>query len=380
MGSTAKKWIGGLFLLLTPFWIGTAWGRPKSPVLIRSWVAKLKQNSFFNRRPFQFASPTVADNKVFVGIAREKFYAVDAKRGKKVWQFKTQGPVHAKARVLDQVVYFADLEGVAYALEAQSGKPIWMTRIGAPVMAAPLVVADKVYVSSLDKALTCLDRKQGGLLWQVNFGNRDPEFTMKGSSDPVLFGSNILIGYSDGMILAHHLEGGQIAWAKQFGDPFEEFHDVDAEIRFYPPLLISESESRAYVTSADGGLFAFRPQDGTILWRSPVGGVNDVVIADPYLYVTAKGIVYCFQRESGKILWEQDLQIPEISSPAVYQNWLVVVATKGRLFVLDRNSGDIVYRWYVRGGSYGDPVIDGNRVYLLSNASRLYAFQFRGDQ
>lgn len=377
MAEASKKILAGLLLSLAFFWVGEGAARPKSPVLYRKWVVKLKQNSFLNRRPFQFASPTVKNDKVFVGIHNDKFYAVDALRGEKNWKFKTEGPVHSQAQVEGDSVYFADLEGVAYALSAQTGEPIWVTRIGAPVMSAPLIVADKVYLTSLDKTLTCLDRQSGAILWQVNFGHRDPEFTLKGSSDPVLFGNTILVGYSDGMLLAHRLEDGHIAWTKQLGGAFEEFHDIDSSVRFFQPEVIAESETLGYVTSADGTLFAFRPQDGGILWQAPVGSVNDVVIADPYLYVTAKGIVYCFQLKSGKILWEQDLQISGISSPAVYQNWLVVVATKGRLFVLDRNSGDIVYRWYVRGGSYADPVIANQRVYLLSNASKLYAFQFR---
>lgn len=378
MASIAKRFLIVGLILVSLFGSETVWAKKgQTNIVFRKWVVKLKQNSFWNRRPFQFASPAVAEDKVFVGVHRDLFYAVDAKRGKKLWKFNTQGPVHAQARVQDNIVYFADMEGIAYGLDGASGKAKWMTRVGAPVMSAPLVLADRVYVSSLDKTLTCLDRKTGNIFWQVNFGNRDSGFTIKGSSNPTLFGEMILIGYSDGMILAHRLTDGQIVWAKQFGDPFAEFHDVDGEVQFSVPQLIADSETKAYVTSADGQLFAFHPQTGAIFWQAPVGSVNDVALADPYIYVAARGIVYCLQKETGQVLWEQDLDTAEISSPVIYRDWLAVVATKGRIFFLDRNSGDILYRWYVRGGSYADPVAAGNRLYLLSNAGKLYAFQFR---
>ena len=135
----------------------------------------------------------------------------------------------------------------------------------------------------------------------------------------------------------------------------------------------------AYVPSADGNLFAIHPENGKTVWRTAVGGVNDVVLTDPFLYVTAGGVIHCFNAATGQILWEQDLNLPEISSPVLYGNWLAVIATKGQLYFLNRLTGDIHHSWHVKGGSYGDPVVNDNLLYVLSNAARLYAFEFKGE-
>ena len=347
--------------------------KPKHSFISGHWVVKLKQNSYFNRRPFQFASPTVSGDQVFVGVHREIFYGVDAKKGKKIWQFRAQGPIHAAAAVSDDAVYFADTKGTVYALEKKSGKPIWLSKVDGPVLSKPFIAGDKLYIVTLTKELSCFDRKEGKLLWQENSSVRDSGFTIQGSADPIAVGPFLLVGYSDGSLVAHRLENGKVGWSKQLGDSFEEFHDVDST----PFIAQDEKNTTVYVSSADGKLFAFNPQNGAVVWEAPIGGVNDAVVADSFLYVTAGGVVYCLQAKNGQTLWEQDLQLPEISSPAVYKDWIVVAATKGRAYFLDRKNGDILYSWYVRGGSYSDPVVDGNQVFILSNAARLYSFQFR---
>lgn len=374
MVQISKKVFIGLFLIsLCILLSGPSLAKPKHSFVVRKWVVKLKQNSYFNRRPFQFASPAPFDDKVFVGIHREIFYGIDAKKGKKVWKFKTEGPIHSQARVEGDIVYFADMKGTVYALDKNTGKPVWRNKPTGPVMSAPLIAQNKVCVVSLTKELSCLDLKDGHILWQQTHGTRETEFTIKGSADPVLVGDLILVGFSDGALAAYSIHEGILRWAKQLGNPFQEFHDVDST-----PFIVKGLQGEvAYVSSADGRLFALNPQNGQILWDADVGGVNDAFFAEPFLYVTAGGVVYCFKAKSGEILWEQDLEIPESSSPVVYKDWLVVVATKGRAYFLDKNSGDILYSWYVRGGSYSDPVMEGKRVYILSNAGRLYAFEFK---
>lgn len=372
MDTITKRIISSVVVLFCFFTVFNLQAGQKGSFVTHKWVVKLKQNSFFNRRPFQFASPVFKNGKIFVGVAQEIFYGIDGKRGKKLWKFQTGSPVYAQAAADETAVYFADMEGVVYALDQNTGKPIWMTKAGGPIMSAPLVVGDKLYVVSLLKELVCLDLKAGKILWEESFGTRDSGFTIQGSADPVLFDSLILVGYSDGTLVAHHAADGSIAWTKQLGDRLNEFHDVDST-----PFVVSSAEGTlAYVSSTDGKLFALNPENGKTAWQAEAGGVNNAFVSDSFLYTTQGGKVSCFEAKTGNILWEQSLEVPEFSSPIVYKDWVVVSATKGKTYFLDKKGGDVLYSWYVRGGSYGDPVLADNQIYLLSNASRLYDFQF----
>lgn len=361
--------IASSFFCLAAFFSVPAIAKPKHQMVWRKWVVKLRANSLSNKRPFQFAAPVTDGETVFVGVHRGVFYAVHARRGKKLWRFHTQGPIHARAALAGDRVFVPDAKGFVYALNKKDGRLEWRTEVGSEIMSAPLVHENKLYIVTLAKELAALNLSDGTLLWKRSVGSRDSGFTVRGSADPVFIGGNLLVGYSDGTLVAHDPESGSVRWTKNLGDRIRDFHDVDST------LVVSGS--LAYLTSADGKLFALNPNDGSIVWQAQSGGANEVAVADSFLYVTADGVVSCFKAESGQILWEQDLQVPGLSSPAVYGPWLVVAATQGKMFFLDRNTGDIVNFWHVKGGSFSDPLLDGQWLYLLSNSARLYRFEFK---
>lgn len=335
----------------------------------RKWVVKLRANSLSNRRPFQFATPVTDGETVFVGVHGGIFYAVHARRGRKLWRFHTQGPIHARAALTADSVFAADTKGFVYAFNKKDGRLLWRTEAGGEIVSAPLVHGNKLFVVTLAKELTALNLQDGTLLWKRSYGSRDSGFTVRGAADPVLAGGNLLIGYSDGTLAAHDPETGNVRWVKNLGDRIRDFHDVDAA------LVVSGN--LAYLSSADSKLFALNPNDGSIVWQAEGGGANEAGLSENFLFVTADGAVSCFKADTGQILWEQDLHVPGLSAPAVFGPWLVAAATQGKMFFLDRNTGDIVNFWHVKGGSFGDPVIEGKWLYLLSNSARLYRFEFK---
>lgn len=372
MVSTSKKFVAAAALslfLLAGFFSAPLNAKPKHQMVWRKWVVKLKANSWTNKRPFQFAAPVTDGETVFVGVHRGIFYAVHARRGKKLWHVRTQGPIHARAALTASRVFVADAKGFVYAFNKKDGHLEWQTSIGGEMMSAPLVHENKLYIVTLAKELAALNLQDGTILWKRTYGSRDLGFTVRGAADPVLVGGNLLVGYSDGTLAAHDPETGNVRWVKNLGDRVRDFHDVDA-------TLVAAGDL-AYLASADGKLFALHPGDGSVVWQAQTGGVNEAAPADSFLYATADGIIHCFQADTGQILWEQDLQVPELSSPAVYGPWLVVVATQGKMYFLDRKTGDITNFWHVKGGSFSDPVMDGKWLYLLSNSARLYRFEFK---
>lgn len=370
MVETAKR----LLIVFILFGVAAVYAKPVTRPRVdtsfvhRKWVVKLKQNSLMNRRPFQLATPVVDGSTLYVGVERGLFYAVDIPRGRKLWTYGTQGGIEAKAAVQGGTVFVPDIKGNVYAFDKTSGKVLWVVNLGEEILSTPLYHDDKLYVVTLDKELFLLDPEKGTVLGQVRQRTKDIGFTIRKSADPVYVNGRILVGYSDGTLVAHNPEDGRVQWVKQLGDRSGEFHDVDATI-----LIAGKA---AYVSSADNRFFALNPANGEILWEAPMGNVNNALLYEDFLYVTANGIIYALKPDSGEMVWEQNLKVPEISSPAVYGKWLAVVATNGKVYFLDRIKGDILHGWFVKGGGYSDPVFSGNRLFLLSNASRLYSFEF----
>lgn len=332
-------------------------------------MEKLKKSTFWNHRPYQFASPLLVDNIVYVGCDAGFFYGIDASREKKLWKFKTGGPVHGRAAFADGEVYFGDTEGEVYALDAATGQKKWNVTLDSEIMATPLVIGSSLYVATMSGRLYALDRAGGTERWHTASDEREFGFSVREASSPIEVNGMIIVGTSTGELKAMRVSDGGVVWTTQLGNFQAQVYDVDST-----PLY---ANGRLYAATADGALFCLDPQSGKVIWDSRAGGNGDLTFRDGRLYSTGKGSLYSIDPESGMIGWQQEFETGEISSPAAGDGFVAVVSTRDKFSIVESTSGDVAYERYVGKGSYGDPVISGNMVYLLDNTGRLYAFKVR---
>lgn len=332
----------------------------------RRKVVRLKKPSFIDRKPVQFATPAVQGVRLYVGSNAGMFYAVDIVRNRKVWDISTEGGVESPAAVSGDSVYVGDIKGYAYSFDAEAGKINWKMRLGNEVLGAPLVVGNRVYFVTLDGRLFALDRSTGAEIWHTDAMERQVGFTVRRQSSPAYYKGMIIYGTSRGTLVAYR-EDASLAWVRSLGAPYGQVVDVDCR-----PLVI---DNLLYATSAEGQLHCLDPRSGAILWSVKAGGVNDLLYHGGMLYATGEGVLSAVEPASGTVLWEQNLETAEISSPAGGDNYVAVMSTKDKLYLIDQKSGDIVFERYVRRGSYGDPIVVGDTLYVLANTSRLFSFK-----
>lgn len=333
---------------------------------------KLKKSTFWNKKPFQFSTPLIVDSKLFIGVDAGVFYGVDADKVKKLWQYKTEGPVQAQASSDGSVVYFGDAKGYAYALDGANGSEIWKVSVEAPILAAPLILNDRVFFVTDTGRLVALGKDNGQEILRTESIEKSIGFSIKRASNPVWSDGLIIFGTAPGALVAYR-ENGNLAWVRQLGDRQEMVSDVDSR-----PLI---DGGRIYVASADRNVFCLEHAGGNILWSTPdVGGPSDVVLENGKLYATGGGILAAINPADGDAMWEQDFETPEVSSPAVFQKIIAVITTYGKLYFVDDETGEIVYDRNIRKGSYGDPVFIGDHLYFISNTGRLFGFIVREKQ
>ena len=349
-----------------PVWPAAA---KEKPLVKRVWATMLKRNSLTNRKPFQLARPVIDGEQLFVGVHRGVFYSLNKRNGKRFWKFKMSGAIQMEAAVDNVAVYAGDTKGNLYALKKENGALLWVTGLDGELLAKPLLTADAVFVVTIDQTLSRLDLKTGQIVWQQKRDIDTRRFSIRKSADPVLVDGELWVGFADGSLNAYRPEDGKSLWSHQIGNRFEAFHDQDATIHL--------TDGRGVLSSADGRLELINLKTRKSIWESDVGGVNQSVSVQGQLYVAANGVLRALQAENGQTLWEYDFEVPEISAPILYKESVIVAGTEGKIHVLDRKTGNILFDWYIRGGALSDPVLDENRIYLLSNAARVYSFQFR---
>ena len=138
--------------------------------------------------------PTVAGGRVFFGARNGRVYALEAKTGCTVWEFKARSEVRTAIDVAPGAdgtrfaLYFGDTKANLYALDAATGKQLWRTKVdehpGATLTGSPVVHDGRVYagVSSIEEftgafarypcctfrgSLIAIDAANGERIWKT---------------------------------------------------------------------------------------------------------------------------------------------------------------------------------------------------------------------
>ncbi len=123
---------------------------PDETVLTPTTVSRLKPKWVFETEGDVSSQPTVVDGVVYFGSWDGKEYAVDARSGKKIWEYDCGSPSRAGAAYDNGVLNFGDLSGRLYAVDAKTGVLKWSERIdphpNAVVTSSPKVYQGRLYI------------------------------------------------------------------------------------------------------------------------------------------------------------------------------------------------------------------------------------------
>jgi outer membrane protein assembly factor BamB len=357
-----------IFIFLPLFlFMSSADGADFKPPVRLKWVTKLKKEKVVTKRPYQFASPVMAENVIYVGAASGFFYALSPKTGFKIWHTKLKGGVYSEPYVDADSIYVADRKGIVYALNKKDGHIEWQIETGEEISSKPAVDGDVIYVATTQKQIMALDKYGRGKKWQTSKVGSLPQMTIKSSSSPAIYNGSIYVGYADGTFNCYKASDGELVWSKQLSDRASQFIDIDGA-----PLIL---DGIIYISSMDGKTHAVNPMDGSIIWQADRGGPNDVVTDGEKLYIVGGGRLAAADLKNGNILWEQDFHEIETSSPAVKDGFLSLISTKEKLYIVDSQTGEIKYKRYLGKGSFGKPIVSGDILYILTNSSSVFALQ-----
>ncbi|OQX56637.1 MAG: hypothetical protein B5M53_00415 [Candidatus Cloacimonas sp. 4484_209] len=154
-------------------------------------------------------SLAVANGKIYTGSYDHKIYCLDANTGEKLWDYDTYMDVYLST-FYEEKAYFGSKEEVI-CLDADTGKRIWGYRTGCDV-AAPSIANGKAYVSTDCGFISCLDANTGKRIWRRGFGSY---LTL-----PALTKEKVYVGCrSSGDIYCLDADTGREIWSYHTGPP-----------------------------------------------------------------------------------------------------------------------------------------------------------------
>jgi outer membrane protein assembly factor BamB len=304
-------------------------------------------------------SPIVHRGVVYFGACDEKFYAVDAETGRKIWSFPTDGPINSSPVLNSGVIYFGSYDHNLYAITLD-GKLLWRFPTQGKIFSKPCVHKGVVYFGSWDGNLYAVDARTGRERWR--FGTN--KYIL---SWPVVHNDTVYFGSNDYNFYALSLDG-RLKWKFGTGRETGLFNSVvhDGVVYFY---------------SFDRNLYAVSADTGRLLWRFQISEPPNTVIArkgDMLFFGSRNCNFYCVTT-GGKHAWTFHSGGVAGGGVSVFGDAVYFNGEDNTLYAIDAESGRLVWEFHAGGIiAHTSPAFCNDRIYFGCWDCNLYCITMEG--
>ncbi len=333
------------------------------------------------------AQPVVADGRIFAMDAEGVVVAMDAVKGRRLWDFDPQPSserTHASGgglAVAGDRLFITTGYGQILALEAGTGKEVWRQPATAPIRGAPTVADGRVFVITVENELEVLAADDGRRLWTHN---GIPETAgLLGTASPAVEADIVVVPYSSGELFGLRVENGRVLWTYNLAAarPLGALATL-ADIRGMPVI----DRGRVFAVSHSGRMVAIDLRTGDAVWEQEIGSTHGPWVAGDYIYVLSNDTdLVALRRQDGHVRWVRELPRYEDeekkkdpirwTGPVLAGDRLIVVASTGEAFSVSPYTGKPLGWMEFPEGVFVEPVVANNMLYVLTDDADLIALR-----
>lgn len=310
--------------------------------------------------------------RIYAASQDGRVSAFDPESGDRLWRNDLELALSAGPGVGDGMVVVVASDGYVIALNATDGSERWRSNVGGESLARPLIAKDVVVVQTVDNHLRALQIFDGSERWVVL--QNTPPLTMRGSSSPLLSGSDVIAGFDNGYLLAVDIESGDTTWQSLLAPPsgrsdLERLSDIDGSI-----AMVGQD---VFAAGYQGRIGSVAAESGQVLWSSDISSYVGVAVDWNSLYTAqADGTIIALVRRSGAEIWRQErLLRRQPTLPVPFHTTVAVGDFEGYLHFFNPLDGRQVARQKLGGAAISvAPVVVANRLYVQSDSGTLAAY------
>lgn len=337
-------------------------------ILTKAWSQSLKGGSPHKRYYPETSAPVLEGSTIYVGTQGKEFYALDSRRGKVLWSFENDEPIATAARVSDGRVFFSDLGGSVICLNAGDGSLVWRQSLGREVLGQPLVIGERLFVLKGEQTVVALNTATGNVVWEKFIRTYFRNLTMRGHASMVVDGATLYLGLGDGHLYALNAGSGDVVWDKNLTLPLRTFKDIDARV-----VVVGDS---LYVGGYFGAVYKLNKKNGAVLWMTEVATGTPVVVADEVVVAAdTQGNLIGLDAVDGTRLWVTEVSDSVLSEPVLCGDMVFVSSFDQKAYLIALEDGAKIQKVNVGDGALTKPIVDDERVYLLTNSATLLALK-----
>ena len=237
---------------------------------------------------------------------------------------------------------------------------------------SPIVENGRLYCHFGTNGTACLDTQTGKIAWT----NRELRLNHENGpgSTPMLFG-DLLIIHCDGSdtqyVVALNKLTGKVVWKT----PRSGTMDPNPQLKkaYGTPLVTELGGQPTVISPGADWLYAYDPESGRELWKLSYGAQGFSIVPRPEI---GHGMVFfstSFMKPeilavklngTPEIAWRFKKQAPNMPSPLLVGDELLVIADKGVATLLDAKSGETLWTERLGGNFCSSPLIADGRIYV----------------
>lgn len=190
-------------------------------------------------------------------------------------------------------------------------------------------------------------------------------------SSPAVANGRVIVGVSNGNVLALNSTTGERLWLYDTG--------AGSNSIWSSPAIDS---GRAYIGTRDHNLYCLNESTGALLWKYLTGNEVDsspLVSNDKVFFGSYDGKLYCLNSNDGTLVWSFTTDGWIYSSPAIWNNAVFIssIATSAFnpsvLYAVDATTGLKIWEYNTTElGIDSSPAIDDGKVFFTSSMGKVY--------
>lgn len=332
----------------------------------KNWTAAVgkshRDSEYFKRKP------VVRGSIIYTADSSGLLQAVNKEDGTIKWSTQIKQGIVSGPTVAEGLIAVGTNASTLVVFNQTDGKELWQNKVSAEMLSPPALAHKKAIAKTIDGKVFAFDALSGASLWTVDHGA--PGLVLKASSSPIIVGSLVLIGFSDGKLDALELETGRLVWQRSISyatgsSDIERLIDIDSD-----PIV---KDQVAYLASYQGYIGALSLKDGQFIWKRSGSVYKNILLHSDTLYLTdSKDVIWSLDRHKGLVNWKQTaLKARGLTEPVLVGQHLVVGDKMGYLHFIGLQTGELLARSQLSGGITVSPSAVGKDLYVLTDNGML---------
>jgi outer membrane protein assembly factor BamB len=323
-----------------------------------------------------WSSPVLADGRLWLTTAVETPLS-EAEKAERLANvensssLQVSGPVSLRAVCLD-----ATSGKVLHDIELfRQSQPDPIHSLNSYASPSPILDGGRLYCHFGTNGTACVDAASGKVVWTHTLQKIKHENGAGGT--PVLFGEKLIFdcdGSDQQYIIALDAATGEVAWNTERSG--ERNPEPQLKKAYGTPIVTEIGGHAVLLSTGADWLYAYDPTDGSELWKQAYGVLGFSIVPRP---IVGHGMAYIstsfMQPELlavklpssdalPEIAWRVKKSVPNIPSPILVGDEIVMVSDKGVATCLDANSGEVRFSERLGGNFCSSPLYADGRIYV----------------